>query len=94
MKNLITVCKFDGTEYVRGSICICLLASANDPSPHSSPVRWPNDKPNSSGILGKTTPLLDCDTWRVLACEELLDSSPDANMHMHMQIDDALLMNT
>lgn len=51
-------------------------------------------KPNSSGILGKTTPLLDCDTWRVHACEELLDSSPDANMHMHMQIDDALLMNT
>lgn len=43
MKNLIKACKFEGPEYVRGGICICLLAGANDPSPQSSPVRWPND---------------------------------------------------
>lgn len=38
MKNPIMACEFDGTEYVRGGICLCLLASANDPSLQSSPA--------------------------------------------------------
>lgn len=31
MRNLIMACKFDGTESVRGGICICLQPSADDP---------------------------------------------------------------
>lgn len=56
------------TGYMRGGIFICLLASADDPSPQGSPVKQPHAEADLiRDIGGKTTHIPDLDEWRVLA---------------------------
>lgn len=77
------------TGYMRGGIFICLLASADDPSPQGSPVKQPHAEADLiRDIGGKTTHIPDLDEWRVLAWVKS-SASPDTacnDTHTHILV--------